>query len=87
MDFLLLLPHGHRIVLEVDGAAHYSPGGRPDPAVYARGARSDRELRLARYLVFRFGAAELGDARSAGYMLSHFFADLFRQYGVTPRIS
>jgi hypothetical protein len=34
MDFLLLLPHGQRVVLEVDGSHQYaSPDGeRPDPA-------------------------------------------------------
>ena len=85
MDFLLLLPHGHRVVLEVDGATHYSAGGRPDPAVYAKGARSDRELKLARYEVFRFGATELQDRKSAEPMLRQFFTDLFRQFDVTPR--
>ena len=37
MDFLLLLPHGQRVVLEVDGSHHYaSPDGtRPAPARYA----------------------------------------------------
>ena len=85
MDFLLLLPHGHRVVLEVDGATHYSTGDRPDPAVYARGARADRELKLARYEVFRFGTTELQHPRSAEPMLRQFFADLFRQFDVTPR--
>jgi hypothetical protein len=85
MDFLLLLPHGHRVVLEVDGATHYSTGGRPDPAVYAKGARSDRELKLARYEVFRFGATELQDRNSAEPMLRQFFTDLFWQFNVTPR--
>ena len=66
MGFLLLLPHGHRVVLEVDGKTHYSTGGRPDPDVYARGARADRELKLARYEVFRFGATEFQDDSSAG---------------------
>jgi hypothetical protein len=61
MDFLLLLPHGQRVVLEVDGAHHYaSPDGtRPDPSHYAALARADRELKLSGYEVFRFGATEL----------------------------
>ncbi len=63
MDFLLLLPCGERIVLEVDGAHHYaSPeGSRPDPARYADGVCGDRELKLAGYGVFRLGATELPD--------------------------
>ena len=85
MDFLLLLPHGHRVVLEVDGATHYSTGDRPDPAAYAKGARADRELKLARYEVFRFGATELQHPRNAEPMLRRFFTDLFGQFGVTPQ--
>jgi hypothetical protein len=84
MDFLLLLPHGHRIVLEVDGATRYTTAGRPDPAVYAKGARADRELKLARYEVFRFGATELQNTGKAEPMLRQFFTDLFRQFDVTP---
>ena len=87
MDFLLLLPHSHRVVLEVDGKTHYSTGGRPDPAVYARGARADRELKLARYEVFRFGATELQEPSDAEPMLQQFFADLFRQFDVAPRVT
>lgn len=85
MDFLLLLPHGHRIVLEVDGATHYSTNGRPDADQYAKGVRGDRELKLARYEVFRFGATELQRPIDADPMLKRFFADLFQQFGVTPR--
>ena len=50
MDFLLLLPHGQRVVLEVDGSHHYaSPDGtRPDAARYADGVRGDRDLKLGR---------------------------------------
>jgi hypothetical protein len=84
MDSLLLLPHGYRVVLEVDGATHYSTDGHPDAAVYAKGARGDRELKLARYEVFRFGAAELQNPRAAEPMLRQFFTDLFGQCGVTP---
>ena len=86
MDFLLLLPHGERIVLEVDGSSHYaSPDGRrPDPAKYADGVPPDRELKLAGYEVFRFGATELQDPEHARVLLQHFFADLFQRFDVTP---
>jgi very-short-patch-repair endonuclease len=86
MDFLLLLPHGQRVVLEVDGSHHYaSPDGRrPDPARYADGVRGDRNLKLAGYEVFRFGATELQDREQAWDLLQAFFADLFRRFGVTP---
>jgi hypothetical protein len=85
MDFLLLLPHGQRVVLEVDGSHHYaSPDGtRPAPARYAALARADRELKLSGYEVFRFGATELKDPGSARLLLQAFFADLFRRFSVT----
>jgi hypothetical protein len=79
----MLLPGGHRIVIEVDGKHHYATGDRADPAVYARTMRGDRELRFARYDVFRFGAAELDDDEHARQPLHAFFADLFRTYHVT----
>jgi very-short-patch-repair endonuclease len=86
MDFLLLLPHGQRVVLEVDGSHHYaSPDGkRPDPARYADGVRGDRDLKLAGYEVFRFGATELRNREQARDVLQAFFADLFRRFKVTP---
>ncbi|MFG2041979.1 hypothetical protein [Dactylosporangium sp. NPDC048998] len=83
MDFLMLLPGGHRIVLEVDGKHHYATGDRADPAVYAATMRGDRDLRFARYDVFRFGAAELDSQARALPLLRAFFADLFRTYQVT----
>jgi AbiJ N-terminal domain 3 len=85
MDFLLLLPHGQRVVLEVDGLHHYaSPGGeRPDPARYADGVRGDRDLKLSGYEVFRFGAAELQRRNQARDALRPFFQDLFRRFSVS----
>jgi hypothetical protein len=79
MDFLLLLPHGQRVVLEVDGSHHYA-----SPARYADGVRGDRDLKLAYYEVFRFGATELLDRGQARELLRAFFADLFRRFDVTP---
>jgi very-short-patch-repair endonuclease len=84
MDFLLLMPHGHRVVLEVDGASHYTtPDGRPDAATYANGVREDRELKLRGYEVFRFGAAELQDREQAQTLLQEFFAELFQCFGIS----
>ena len=83
MDFLMLLPRGHRIVLEVDGKQHYATGSRADPTVYAATMHADRDLKLARYDVYRFGAAELADKEKAKTMLAVFFADLFHTYHLT----
>ncbi|MER6589674.1 AbiJ-related protein [Micromonospora chalcea] len=80
MDFLMLLPRGHRIVLEVDGKQHYATGQLADPTAYATTMHADRDLKLARYDVFRFGAAELTDKQRARTILASFFTDLFRTY-------
>jgi very-short-patch-repair endonuclease len=86
MDFLLLLPHGQRVVLEVDGSQHFtSPDGRPDSTKYAASMRGDRDLKLSGYEVFRFGATELQDRERARTLLEQFFADLFRRFDITPR--
>lgn len=84
MDFLLLMPHAQRVVLEVDGSRHYAtPGGeRPDPARYAASMRADRELKLNGYEVFRFGATELLNPASAHDLLRVFSTDLFRRFNV-----
>ena len=83
MDFLLLLPQGVRIVIEVDGMHHYADGaGRADVSRYAQMVAADRDLKLAGYQIFRFGASELrGD--SAGALVKTFFELLFKRYGVS----
>jgi very-short-patch-repair endonuclease len=87
MDFLLLLPRGHRVVLEVDGMHHSAdPRRKADPAAYAANMRADRDLRLSGYDVFRFGATELQDKPTVRELLQPFFDDLFRSFDVTiPR--
>jgi very-short-patch-repair endonuclease len=83
MDFLLLLPNGVRVVLEVDGKQHYANDeGRADPARYATRVAADRELQLAGYHVFRFGADELRDKPSAQAVAKSFFEALFKTHGV-----
>ncbi|WP_313913226.1 hypothetical protein, partial [Tahibacter sp.] len=81
MDFLLLLPGSQRIVLEVDGKHHFSENDTPSLKVYADMVSADRELRLAGYEVYRFGANELVGA-SAAERVSHFFDKLFRLHRV-----
>jgi hypothetical protein len=75
MDFLLLLPHGQRIVLEVDGKQHYSEGGTASPRLYSKMVAEDRKLRLRGYEVYRFGGYELIEP-SAADMLREFFDEL-----------
>lgn len=78
MDFLLLLPNRVRVVIEVDGKQHYADGIRADPARYAEMAREDRQLRLAGYEVYRFGAHDLRQADGAAKAEAFFEALLAR---------
>lgn len=75
MDFLMLLPSHRRVVLEVDGAQHYSIGNRPSPARYSETTRADRDLRLSGYEVYRFSGYELSGTRSSA-TISEFFSRL-----------
>ncbi len=59
MDFLLLLPHRQRVVIEVDGKQDYADGDVASPERYAAMVAEDRNLRLAGYEVYRFGGYEL----------------------------
>jgi len=81
MDFLMLLPNGVRVVIEVDGKHHYSDEqGRGSPAKYGAMMGADRELRLAGYDVYRFGADELREGSEA--QIGAFFERLFKLHHV-----
>ncbi|MEV5751696.1 hypothetical protein AB0L00_28080 [Actinoallomurus sp. NPDC052308] len=78
IDFLMLLPRGIRIVIEVDGRHHYADDdGRASTKRYADMVAEDRRLRLDGYEVFRFGGLELAGNQAAVHaMLRTFFTDL-----------
>jgi very-short-patch-repair endonuclease len=84
MDFLLLLPHGVRIVVEIDGQQHYSTSAeasaKPSPEEYARTVRADRNLRLAGYEVYRFGGHEFQDEDGCVSVIEEFFTRLFQRH-------
>jgi very-short-patch-repair endonuclease len=81
MDFLLLLPHRARVVIECDGKQHYANDeGRADPRRYAAMMADDRDLRLKGYEVYRFGGADLADDQAAEDMLTAFFDRLHQRY-------
>ncbi|MEU8645052.1 hypothetical protein AB0C91_24370 [Streptomyces sp. NPDC048674] len=84
MDFLLLLPHGQRVVVEVDGSQHYTRdrGRTPDTGKYAEMVAADRDLKLRDYEVFRFGHDELEHLDDAKALLGQFLPDMFQRYKV-----
>ena len=85
MDFLMLLPQGARVVIEIDGKQHYAQDdGKADTVRYANLVAADRELKLSGYEVFRFGAWELQSA-DTGTVVKNFFDSLFKQYRVINR--
>jgi very-short-patch-repair endonuclease len=70
------------VVIEVDGKHHYCDGeGRGDVSRYAAMMHADRDLRLAGYEVFRFGAAELR-APTADVLVKDFFESLFKRHAI-----
>ncbi|GAA1589664.1 hypothetical protein GCM10009828_012910 [Actinoplanes couchii] len=86
MDFLLLLPHRIRVVIEWDGAQHYADDEvlanlrrYANPSRYAAMMAEDRALRLRGYEVYRFGGHEL-DEPGIEQRLDRFFDDLDRRY-------
>ena len=82
MDFLLLLPGGIRVVIEIDGKHHYSDAtGRSSPGLYAGMMEADRALRLVGYEVYRFGVHELQQP-NAEKVLIGFYRSLFERYSL-----
>jgi hypothetical protein len=97
MDFLLMLEHGVRIVVEVDGRRHYADPDPKDPEIfradatlYANMVAEDRRLRLAGYEVFRFGGADFRDVSverstigpDAKAIVTGFFDRLLKKHGI-----
>ncbi|MFM9494971.1 hypothetical protein ACKI1Q_15305 [Streptomyces galilaeus] len=86
MDFLLLLPYGQRVVLEVDGVQHYTRdnGRTPDTAKYADMVAADRDLKLRGYEVFRFGHDELKQPEDVKKLLLQFIPDMLSRFKARP---
>ena len=94
MDFLLLLPGGVRIVIEVDGKHHYArevpPGSdqwQVAPDLYSEMVAEDRVLRLKGYEVFRFGGQEILQSKGDLTFIRRFFSDLEARFWGTSAAS
>lgn len=84
MDFLMLFPRDHRVVIELDGKQHYTntQTDRPDPKKYAELVAEDRELQLQGYRVFRIGGYEMVDQNAGTILLRDFFVSLLEFYDI-----
>ncbi|WP_426749929.1 hypothetical protein [Myxococcus sp. Y35] len=82
MDFLILLSHSKRIVIEIDGMQHYSfKNGQANPCAYTNTLQGDRELRLRGYEVYRFSHHEIM-AHNGPQTIISFFDRLFRLHNL-----
>ena len=82
MDFLLLLPYGKNVVIEIDGRQHYSENGQSSPRLYAEMVAEDRRLKLTGYEVYRFGGYEFVEPEKAQQTVKVFFSELFKLYAI-----
>ena len=80
IDFLLLLPQGTKVVIELDGKQHYAKGNSANPELYAEMVAEDRRLKLAGYEVFRFGGYEFMNQSKAEESVMKFFEQLLDVY-------
>ena len=82
MDFLMLLPNGIRVVIEIDGKQHYSKGDISSPKLYAEMMVDTRNLQLKGYEVYRFGGYEFMDSQQMKQTVRDFFEMLFKKYSI-----
>ncbi|MEZ4491163.1 MAG: hypothetical protein R3C24_12020 [Cyanobacteriota/Melainabacteria group bacterium] len=81
MDFLVLFSSTTRVVIEVDGSQHFSDTSGASLEKYSAMVQADRDLKLAGYEVYRFGANELcGNAAEA--KIQDFFIRLVKKHGL-----
>ena len=89
MDFLMLFSESQRVVMEIDGVQHYADyvaGNKKHYASvdkYADMMAAQREMSLAGYDVYRFGAKELYDPAIGKRKVRAFFEGLFSKYGIS----
>ncbi|HIA51759.1 MAG TPA: hypothetical protein EYN91_06670 [Candidatus Melainabacteria bacterium] len=81
MDFLILFSSSVRVVIEVDGSQHFSDAGIASLKLYAEMVEADRDLKLAGYEIYRFGANELCGKESEK-KIQEFFSRLVKKHGV-----
>ncbi len=79
----MLLRNATRIIIEIDGAQHYSDSnGRAVPRLYAEMVAEDRRIKLLGYEVYRFGGAEFMSGELATKIVISFFNELFELHNI-----
>lgn len=81
MDFLILFSSTTRVVIEVDGSQHFSDAGAASLEKYAEMVEADRDLKLAGYEIYRFGANELCGKRAEA-KIQDFLHRLIKKHGL-----
>ena len=75
-----------RVVIDVDGSQHFAEDGKPSLCRYSNMVAADRDLRLAGYEIYRFGANQLTGHGSAE-RIERFFRRSLRKHAVLPGAS
>ena len=86
-DFLMLLPRGIRVIIEIDGVQHYAIKDQSghyslSHETYAKTVADTRDLILAGYEVHRFGTSEVDSKQSAERVADNFFDRLFQAHNI-----
>lgn len=86
MDFLMLFSESDRVVIEIDGCQHYAEKKNEvyyaSVDKYASMMAAQRDMSLAGYDVYRFGAKELYDEVAGKKVVCTFLNQLFEKYGI-----
>lgn len=89
MDFLMLFSESQRVVIEIDGVQHYANYVSENKKYYASVDKyaemmaAQREMSLAGYDVYRFGAKELYNEAIGKRKVRTFFDGLFAKYSMS----
>lgn len=82
VDFLLILPGGQKVIIEIDGIQHFSQKSKddekkwiPSEQKYAADRMFDRKMTLKGYKVFRFSNYEIKNS-FCEEMIFNFFDEL-----------
>ena len=79
VDFMMVLPKGIKLIIEIDGYSHFTKDNKPDLDRYTENLVFDRTMYLKDFKVIRFGSSEL-DSKTYKTTLYNFFHTLFGSF-------